>query len=234
MNPIAVITGAGQGLGRAVALRFAQEGMTVVLVGRTLAKLESVAAEVTAAGGSAIAFAADVSDSAQVEGLRALMGTRFDHIDILVNCAGEALIRNLEETDDMAWDRVININLKGPFLMCRALVPLLKQSANGSIINILSKVALKGYGGVSAYTASKTGLLGFTHSLAAELDEAEIRVVAICPGPMDTPMRWAATPDHDPKLLVKPEIIAETVCQLASLPRGVTSGDILLQTHHYD
>jgi NAD(P)-dependent dehydrogenase (short-subunit alcohol dehydrogenase family) len=228
---IAVVTGAGQGLGRAVALKFASSGITPVLVGRTAEKLDAVQKEIS---GESRVYAADVSDSAQVEAFAKALSAQYDHIDVLVNCAGESMIRTLEETDEASWDRVLDINLKAPYLMCRALLPLIRRSENGSIINVASKVALKGYAPVSAYTAAKTGLLGFTRSLAAELKEAEIRVVAVCPGPMDTPMRWAATPDYDRKLVVSPETVADAIWKLVTLPRGVSSGEVLLQSMHYD
>lgn len=231
---IAVITGAGQGLGRAIALKFAAGGatggVTSVLVGRTAAKLENVAAEIAALGGTSVVYPADVTNPQEVEALR----NTLNQVDILVNCAGESLIATLDGTDESLWDRVHEINLKAPYRMCRALLPLIRQSANGSIINVVSKVALKGYPGVSAYTAAKTGLLGFTRALAAELREAEIRVVAICPGPMDTPMRWAATPDYDRKLVMDADVVASSIWGLVNLPRGVTSGEVLLQSMHYD
>jgi NAD(P)-dependent dehydrogenase (short-subunit alcohol dehydrogenase family) len=126
------------------------------------------------------------------------------------------------------------MNLKGPFLMTQALLPLLRKSRNASIINIASKVALKGYGTVTAYTAAKAGLLGFTRSLAAELRDEEIRVVALCPGPVDTPMRWQATPDYDRKLVIQAETVADLMWQLVTLPRGVTTGEVLLQSVYYD
>jgi NAD(P)-dependent dehydrogenase (short-subunit alcohol dehydrogenase family) len=231
---IALITGAGQGLGKTIAIRFAMEGITPILVGRTEAKLNAVYEEIVAQGGNAVLYAADVSESAQVEALKAQLESEFDHLDILINCAGESLINTLHETDEALWDRVHNINLKAPYRMCRAMLPLIRQSQNGSIINIVSKVALKGYPGVTAYTAAKTGLLGFTRALAAELREEEIRVVAICPGPMDTPMRWNATPDYDRKLVIDTAVVTDTIWQLVNLPRGTTSGEVLLQSMHYD
>lgn len=230
----ALITGAGQGLGKTIALRFAAEGITPILVGRTQAKLDAVYGEIVAKGGKAVVHAADVSESAQVAALREKIEAEFDHLDILINCAGEALIKTLDETDESLWDRIHNINLKAPYRMCQAMLTLLRQSQNGSIINIVSKVALKGYPGVTAYTAAKTGLLGFTRALAAELREEEIRVVAICPGPMDTPMRWNATPDYDRKLVIDTTVVTDTIWQLVNLPRGTTSGEVLLQSMHYD
>jgi NAD(P)-dependent dehydrogenase (short-subunit alcohol dehydrogenase family) len=229
---VAVVTGAGQGMGRSVALKFAENGIDVVLVGRTAKKLESVAEEISALGQNATVKALDVTDGVQVQSLaESLQGTR---VDLLVNCAGEALIKPIEETTEAEWDLVLTTNLKGPFLMVRALLPLLRQSDDASIINIGSKAALGSFPGITAYTASKTGLLGFTRSLAAELREEEIRVVLLCPGPADTPMRWAATPDFDPKLAIAPETIADSVWWLVSLPKGVTTGEVLLQSIHFE
>src|SRR5262249_17224020 len=100
--------------------------------------------------------------------------------------------------------------------------------------NISSKVALKGYAAVTAYSASKAGVLGFTRSLAAELRPEGIRVVALCPGPVDTPMRWAATPDFDHKTVISAETVAETVWHLVSLPKGVTTAEIQIESIFYD
>jgi NAD(P)-dependent dehydrogenase (short-subunit alcohol dehydrogenase family) len=156
-------------------------------------------------------------------------------VDVLVNGAGEALIATLEDTSEADWDRILAVNLKGPFLMVRALLPLLRQSPNAIIINVASKVALSSYHKeVAAYTAAKTGLMGFTRALAAELREEGIRVVGLCPGPVDTPMRWAATPDHDPRQVIDAETIADTVMYLVQLPKGVTMGEILIQSINYD
>jgi NAD(P)-dependent dehydrogenase (short-subunit alcohol dehydrogenase family) len=97
-----------------------------------------------------------------------------------------------------------------------------------------SKVALKGYGGIAAYSAAKTGLVGFVRSLADELREERIRVTALCPGPVATPMRWAATPDFDPDLLIQPETVASTIWHVITLPRGTVAGEILIQSGLYD
>jgi NAD(P)-dependent dehydrogenase (short-subunit alcohol dehydrogenase family) len=228
---IAVITGAGQGAGRAVAHKLAAQGIQVVLVGRTEAKLKTVADEI---GSAATIYSVDVTDSAQVTALAEAIGKTFPKVDALVNCAGEAFIKSVAETTDADWARIIAVNLTAPFLLTRALLPLLRKSDNASIINLISKVALRGYGGVAAYTAAKTGLLGLTRSLAAELKNEHIRVVAVCPGPMDTPMRWAATPDMNREVVIDASTVANTVWYLANLPKGVTTGEILIQSDLYD
>ncbi len=226
----AVITGAGQGIGRAVALRLAAGGMHTVLVGRTAEKLERVAAEISEAGGAASVETLDVTDGKAVLALAGRLGER---VDVLVNSAGEALIKTVDETSDADWARILTVNLTAPFLMTRALLPLLRQSDNASIINIGSKTAHIGVSEVAAYSAAKTGLLGFTRALAAELKPEGIRAVLLSPGPADTPMRWAATPDYDRSFLIQPEAVAEMVWHLINLPRGTTTGDILLQAVNF-
>jgi NAD(P)-dependent dehydrogenase (short-subunit alcohol dehydrogenase family) len=227
---VAIITGAGQGIGRAVAHNFAAQGIHPVLVGRTASKLEQVAAELS----MATVAPADVTDSTQVAACVKLVQDTFGSADILVNSAGEAFLSDLEHTTDADWDRMLAINLKSAFLLSRGLLPLLRQSSNASIINITSKVALKGYGEVTAYSAAKAGLVGFTRSLSAELRKDEIRVVALCPGPVDTPMRWAATPDFDRKVVISTETVAQFVSYAVNLPRGTTMSETVIESEHYD
>lgn len=227
---IAVITGAGQGAGQSIAEKLAAGGVHVVLAGRTASKVENVAAKI---GSLATPYHVDVTDSKAVNQLASDVEKQFGHVDMLINSAGEAFIRPMIESADEDWDRIVNINLKGPFLTARAFLPLLRKSENASIINILSKVALGSYGGVSIYSAAKTGLLGFSRSLAMELQPENIRVVPMCPGAMDTPMRWAATPVFDRKDLIQPDTVAEMVWHIVNLPQGITIGEVLLQAIHY-
>lgn len=231
---VAVVTGAGQGLGRAIALRLAASDIHTVLTGRTRSKLDRVAGEIQSIGHTSTVIPLDITQAEQVQQFKRQIEGAFAQVDILVNCAGEALVATLEETCEADWDRLLAVNLKGPFLMTRALLPLIRKSQNASIINIASKVALKGYHPVAAYSAAKTGLLGLSRALAAELREDEIRVVALCPGPIDTPMRWEATPDFDRKVVIDVESVATTVWHIVQLPRGVTMSDMVIESIHYD
>jgi NAD(P)-dependent dehydrogenase (short-subunit alcohol dehydrogenase family) len=177
----------------------------------------------------------DLTDPAQIENVRQKIAHQTDSVDMLINCAGESFIKPFSDTDYEAFSRVIAINLTAHYLMTQAMLPLLRRSANASIINFASKVAIKGYGaGVTAYAAAKTGLLGFTRTLAAELAPEEIRVVALTPGPVDTPMRRAATPDFDPKLIIQERTISDLVAYIVTLPRGTTMGEVLVGSMHYD
>ncbi len=224
----AVITGAGQGTGRAIALRFAADGIKTVLVGRTESKLRAVADEIAASGGEASVHALDVTDDAAAAGLGgALEG---ETVDILVNCAGDWLIALMEDTSNEQLDHILRVNLRAPYILSRTLLPNLRRSDNASILNIGSIVTSISVPTVTAYTAAKVGLKGLTGSLAAELRSERIRVLMISPGPADTPMRDAASPGIDKAVLVQPETIAEMALTVASLPRGITTSDFTLHS----
>ena len=222
----ALITGAGQGMGRAIALKFAAADIHTVLVGRTESKLQSVAEEVRAMGGSATIQVVDLKDDEAVAQLAvALQGTT---VDMLINCAGDWLIEYLQDTSNAQLDHILDTNLRAPYILSRALLPNLRRSQNASIINIGSIVTAMSVPTVTAYTAAKVGLKGLTGSLAAELKPERIRAVMISPGPADTPMRAAASPGIDKSILVHTSTIAEMVYAVVSLPRGITTSDFVL------
>jgi NAD(P)-dependent dehydrogenase (short-subunit alcohol dehydrogenase family) len=226
----AVVVGAGQGMGRAVALRLAQEGATVHLVGRTQSKLEAVAQKIHSAGGQCAVYPADVT---LPRALDDLVDQIDGSVDILVHSVGESLMKSLTETTFEDWQRMLDVNLTSVYVVTHAILPSLRASANASIVLISSKTALKGYP-VVAYSAAKAGVLGFARSLASELASERIRVVPLCPGPTDTPMRWSSTPEMDPSLVMDVDSIALTVSYLVGLPRGVTADTILVQSALYD
>jgi short-subunit dehydrogenase len=230
----AVITGAGQGIGRAAARELASHGLNVCLVGRTRAKLDAAAADIRAGGGHAGVFAADLTHAAALDELRAHLTAAQHPVDVLVHCIGEALIMPVADTTWADFNRILSVNLGSAFLAVHDLLPFLRQSANPSIVLVSSKVALRGYPGVTAYSAAKAGVVGFARSLAAELRQERIRVAAFCPGPVDTPMRWAATPDFPRDWVISAETVAGFIWQVANLPRGTMTGDILLQSELYD
>jgi len=222
--PQALISGGGQGLGREIGLALAQRSWGLHLLGRDAHKLELAAHDMAQAGAPQVAF--NALDLAQTDAIAGL-AQQFKGLDALVNCAAESFIAPLEETRLEDWERIMNINLRAPFLLAQACLPALRRSANPSILNIGSMTAHGGYGGVSAYSAAKTGLLGLTRALAAEL-RPQIRVVFLSPGPMDTPMRWQATPDFDPQMVISPQVVAAWAVQVLELPPGVTSSDVIL------
>ena len=227
----AVISGAGSGMGRAIAHRFARQGMHCHLIGRDKTKLQAVAAEVAERGGIASIHAFDLKDDDAIERFGEAQGE--STVDALINCAGDWLISSMDETSNAQLDHILDTNLRAPYVLTRTLLPALHRSDNASVINIGSIVTAISVPGVTAYTASKVALKGLTGALAAELRTDEIRVVMISPGPADTPMREAASPGIDKAILVKPETIAEMVWAVVSLPPGITTSDFVLSNMRF-
>ena len=187
-NQIAVVTGAGRGIGRAIALKFANEGADVVVVSRTQENSEKVAAEIRALGRKAWAHAVDVSDAAAVSAAAEQILAEAGMVDILVNNAGVTRDGLLMRMSDADWDTVLNTNLKGAFLVTKAFSRAMIKARAGRIINISSVIGLIGNAGQCNYAASKAGLIGFTQSAAKELAGRGITVNAIAPGFIETDM----------------------------------------------
>jgi len=187
-NQIAVVTGAGRGIGRAIALKYAAEGADVVVVSRTQENSEKVANEIAALGRKAWAFAVDVADSAAVSTAAEKILADCGKVDILVNNAGVTRDGLLMRMSDADWDTVLNTNLKGAFFFTKAFSRAFAKQRSGRIINISSVIGLIGNAGQSNYAASKAGLIGFTQSVARELAGRGITVNAIAPGFIETDM----------------------------------------------
>jgi 3-oxoacyl-[acyl-carrier protein] reductase len=187
-NQIAVVTGAGRGIGRAIALKFAAEGADVVCVSRTRENSEKVADEVRALGRKAWAHAVDVADAAAVSAAAEKILGETGKVDILVNNAGVTRDGLLMRMSDADWDTVLDTNLKGAFLVTKAFSRAMVRARTGRIINISSVIGLIGNAGQCNYAASKAGLIGFTQSAARELASRSITVNAIAPGFIETDM----------------------------------------------
>jgi 3-oxoacyl-[acyl-carrier protein] reductase len=185
-DKVAIVTGAGQGIGRAISLRLAQEGARVVVSDINQSGAETVAAEIEKTGGQALASHTDVSKPDSVEDLKRRTLERFGRIDILVNNAGIYPVCPLAEMTEDLWDRVIDVNLGGSFLCSRAVVPYMRAQKNGRIICVSSTLAYKGAKNGAHYAASKAGIIGFVKALARELAPDGITVNAICPGLANT------------------------------------------------
>jgi NAD(P)-dependent dehydrogenase (short-subunit alcohol dehydrogenase family) len=218
----ALITGASQGLGRALALAFAREGARVAINSRSEESIRPVAEEAESLSAEVVALAADVSRGADVEKLVGAAAERFGKIDVLVNNAGVLGPRvGIEEYPENEWRRVIDANLTGLFLVTKAAIPHMPEG--GSILNVVSGVSVEGRAGWGAYSVSKFGVEGLTQVLAAELEERRIRVNAVDPGGMRTEMRAAAYPEEDPTTRIIPEENTDVFLYLASdESRGVT------------
>jgi NAD(P)-dependent dehydrogenase (short-subunit alcohol dehydrogenase family) len=219
---VALVTGASQGLGRALALAFAREGASIVVNSRSEERIRPVAREAESLGAEVLALAADVSKSADVERLVGATVERFGRIDVLVNNAGVLGPRvPIEAYPEDEWRWVIDANLTGLFLVTKAAIPHMPEG--GSIINVVSGVSVEGRAGWGAYAVSKFGVEGITQILASELEGRRIRANAVDPGGMRTEMRAAAYPDEDPMTRITPEENTGIFIYLASdQSRGVT------------
>jgi NAD(P)-dependent dehydrogenase (short-subunit alcohol dehydrogenase family) len=204
---VALITGASRGLGKAMAVALAQGGARLALVARDKEKLAETEAAVREAGSEAKIFVADVAKEADVDRLRDEVVAEFGRISILINNAGINLRKNVHEFTLEEWTRVMDTNVTSVFLMCRAFVPMMKGAGYGRIINMTSIMSHVSLPGRTAYSTSKTALLGFTRALALELAPDAITVVGISPGPFATEMN---TP-----LMNNPEINAQFVSKIA-------------------
>ena len=196
-DQVAIITGAGRGVGRATAFRFAREGARVVLFSRTSAPLDVIASELASHRYPFLSVVGDVSREEDVQALfREVMRT-FGRVDILVNCAGVVAVRPFVEMDTSTWDHVLAVNLRGTFLCCREAFRIMVPQGYGVIVNLSSLAGVKGvekFPGLSAYNVSKAGVANLTEILAVEGKPYNIRVCAVSPGAVDTEMLQQAAP----------------------------------------
>ena len=186
-NRVALITGSASGMGKAMALRFAQEGCDIVVADLNLDGAKKASDEVRSVGRKAYAIKSDISSSQDIKDLIDQSIREFGKIDILINNAGAAGGGPLEASDEDEWDRVLALNLKGAFLTCKAAVPHMKKQGYGKIINLSSMGAVRPSVSVLAYHSAKAGIIGLTRNLAFELAPFNIYVNCIVPGPIETP-----------------------------------------------
>lgn len=227
---VVVVTGAGRGIGRAIALTCAQAGADVVLASRTRSELEAVADEVNEMGQRASVVVADISDPAHVNRLVSEALHRFGNIDILVNNAGIDISKPIVDFSLEDWNRTIEINLTGVFLCTKAVLEHMIDRRKGKIINIASGAGLRGGPGKAAYSASKGGVIAFTQALAGEVRDFGIQVNVICPGPINTQMTAAQRGQDSPfdkSDFMEPEEVAGAALFLASDYSGRMNAQIM-------
>ncbi|WP_052887627.1 SDR family NAD(P)-dependent oxidoreductase [Thermogemmatispora carboxidivorans] len=222
---VAVITGAGRGIGRATAERFAREGANLVLFSRTPEHLDETRARIERQGGRVLAIAGDVAREADVEHLFQQARAHYGRVDILINSAGIVAVCPFREMDTATWDRVLAVNLRGTFLCSRAAFRLMAEQGQGVIINLSSLSGVKGvekFPGLSAYNVSKAGVASLTEILALEGKAHNIRVCAVSPGAVDTDMLRQAAPHLKPGMSA--EDMAEILLFLADDSGRMLSG----------
>ena len=237
-DKVALVTGAGSGIGRETVRLLAAEGARVVCLDIDPKRVDEITAELADAGHEAHGHCCDISDPSACQRAVAAAIERFGRLDVLCNVAGIAMMRPIDEVDDALWNRMIGVNLAGPFYLCRAALPALVES-RGNIVNVASQAGLRGYSHLSAYAASKGGLVMLTRALAVELAPQNVRVNCVCPGAVLTnigdsigaggtldPEVAAAMMQRNPKIS-PPEDVARAIVFLASHDASSATGAVL-------
>lgn len=223
---VAIVTGAGSGIGRATALALAAKGHRVALVGRTREKLEAVAAEIKKAGGEAITEAANVAQWEQVECMVQRVANRWGRVDVVVNSAGTVVSSPLAEMNAETWRAVLEGNVSAAFYVTKAVWDVMKRGGGGVIINISSMAARDPFAGLGAYAVAKSGVNMLTLVSAREGDAAGIRVIGIAPGAVETPMLRGVVGDAQIPVM-EPEELAATIMEAVAGGLRYASGETI-------
>ncbi len=228
VGQVAVVTGAGRGIGAAIAAKLARMGATAVLCGRSRGPLESTAAAISKAGGRAQVLGCDVTDLSSVESMAAHVDQTLGRLDILVNNAGvDGFGGPLHQLPPDSWEQVLNTNLRGVYFCIRACAPMMIRARSGHIINISSLAGKNALPNGAAYAASKWGLNGLSYSAAEELRGHNIRVSVVCPGSVDTEL--SPHTGKDPAKMLRPEDVAHAVAMLVTQAPQSFVSEILLR-----
>lgn len=227
-DKVVLVTGAGQGLGAAICRTLSKAGAIVALADIKPDGLKKTAKEITDTGCEAQTYVLDVSDLESVERVVGDVTKDFGKLDFVINNAGVDYTKSVEEISYDEWAKVIDVNLKGPFMISKAVFPHLKKNGGGHIVNIVSTAAKRAWENASAYHASKWGLLGFSHALHTEGRPQNIKVTALIAGGMKTPFILERFPDVDPDVLQDPENVADTVRYVLSQPPGTVIPEVMV------
>jgi len=222
-----LVTGGGRGIGRAIALRFAREGASVVVAARTATEIDKVVAEIERTGGKGMAAQFDVREEQSVAaGMWRAMEFLGDEVDVLVNNAGVFHVAPLEETDYERWRWMFLANVDGPYFVTKECLPALKASGRGHVFNISSMAGKRGYAGNTAYCASKYALRGFGDALREELRPAGVRVSTVYPSSTDTAIFDGVPGNWDRSKMKQPEDVAEVLWKAWTSPRETNVDDL--------
>ncbi len=236
IDQVALVTGASSDLGRATARALAQAGADVGMIGRSETELDQVAGEITAIGQRVLTMPLDLADESQVLTTITQFLDRFGRVDILVNAAGTDIPGSVEELQPGDWDHVLDVNLRAPFLLAKAVFPSMRAAGHGTIVNVSSVAGKRGWAKASAYCASKFGLTGLTQAIAAEGKPHGIRACILYPGGMDTNWgSWSTAERHakprEPRSSTKalpPEDVAALIVWIATAPSALVLNEVII------
>jgi len=215
----ALVTGATQGIGRATAFALGRAGYRVGVCARTHARVDELVASLKGEGIDAAGVCADVGDAAQAKRAADQVAMAIGEVGVLVNNAGVLIARPFDELTVDDWDTTMTTNVRSLFLMTRAVLPAMRRRREGTIVNVASLAGRNGFVGGTAYAASKHAVLGFSRSLMLEVRKDNVRVVAVCPGSVDTPLLHNQPMLHaDPNRILRPEDVADTILHALLLP----------------
>lgn len=229
---MALVTGGGRGLGEAICRMLGESGATVVLTDIREELVKKIADDLRIKSIESMALPLDVGDEQQAEEAVNQVVARYGHLDILINNAGIDVTLPVDEISVADWDRIIRVNLRGPFLMSKYALSVMKQRGRGNIVNIVSTAAKRTWANASAYHASKWGLLGFSHALHVEARKQNIKVIAVISGGMRTPFLLERFPDIDLNTLQEPKNVAGTVKFVLMLPDETVIPEVMVLPMH--
>ncbi len=226
---VALVTGAGRGIGRACAAALAEQGADVVVAARSADQLDAARGDVETLGRRCLAVPTDLTEEAQVARLAEQAVAGFGGVDVLVNNAGVAMHDPLPDIPTATWDLTMSVNVRAPFLLARALWPQMVARGGGCILNVASVSGKRAGAGNATYSASKYAIIGFSESLSKAGRDVNIRACAVCPGPVATVMRAGNNPSEDPNDILTPEDIAEVVVFVATRPPRVVMQETVIE-----
>lgn len=227
-SQVAIVTGAGSGIGRAAALALAQGGVKVALAARTQQNLEIVARDISHDGGTALIIPTDVREEKQVEHLISHTQASFGRLDILLTSAGGASFGALVDSRTDDWEAMLAINLNGTYFCCKHALKAMIPQGRGHILNVLSIASHTALPGSAAYTASKFGALGLTKVMAAEVRSLGIKVTAVIPGAVNTPLWDKSGGDLDRKKMLSASDVADAIVSVIAQPPTIYTDEIVL------
>jgi NAD(P)-dependent dehydrogenase (short-subunit alcohol dehydrogenase family) len=223
---VAVVTGAGRGIGREIAVKLSKEGFFVIICSRSSKQIKELEREIEINGGQAMALCCDVGVEDQVVKFIDEVSNVTGHIDMLVNNAGIAYSEPITKINSSKWEEIIRVNLTGTFLVTK--YALEYMGCGSHIFNIISNAGKMGFPNWSAYCASKFGVLGFTNSIREELRDRTIKVTAVLPGPTDTPLWEGIEGVWDRERMMKPEALADIIINIYKQPRDAVTEEVFI------